>query len=66
MSDGADRAGRPRCHHCEDVIGVFEPVVLETQSGPYETSLIVDPWLAESRDPCYHRACYAVSHSECE
>ena len=53
------RLPRPRCRHCEDVIGVYEPMVLETHLGRTDTSLAAEPWLYESDEPCFHRACYA-------
>jgi hypothetical protein len=64
MSDDTGRPRRVTCHHCRDVIGVYEVAVLETGSGPVETSLMTDPCLADSGDPCYHRACYQADHGE--
>lgn len=58
MSDDTGRPRRVTCHHCRDVIGMYEVLVLETDSGPFESSLTLDPWLADSGGPCYHRACY--------
>ena len=51
-------APRLRCRHCQDVIGTYEPMVLETRHGPRETSLAAEPGLDETSDPCFHRACY--------
>ena len=31
------------CQRCGDVIGVYEPLVLQTPSGRQETSLAADP-----------------------
>jgi hypothetical protein len=64
MSDDTGRPPRVTCDHCGDVIGVYEVAVLETSSGPLETSLMTDPWLADSGDPCCHRACYQASRGE--
>jgi hypothetical protein len=55
----ADRLPRLRCRHCRDVIGAYEPMVLETHLGRRETSLAIEPWLYETRQPSFHRACYA-------
>jgi hypothetical protein len=49
---------RQRCRHCEDVIGVYEPMVLETPHGPRHTSLAAEPDLYGSADRSFHRACY--------
>jgi hypothetical protein len=49
---------RLRCRHCGDVIGAYEPMVVETHQGPRETSLAADPALYETEHPCFHRACY--------
>ena len=49
---------RPRCLHCADVIGAYEPMVLETPHGPRQTSLAAEPDLYGSAARCFHRACY--------
>jgi hypothetical protein len=49
---------RLRCRHCHDVIGAYEPMVLETRKGRGETSLAAHTWLYETDQPCFHRACY--------
>ena len=50
--------GRLRCRHCHDVIGTYEPMVRETRQGRAETSLAAQPWLYDTDQPCFHRACY--------
>ena len=45
--------------HCADVIGTYEPMVLETPHGPRHTSLAAQPELYGSDVRCFHRACYA-------
>jgi hypothetical protein len=50
---------RPRCLHCADIIGAYEPMVLETPHGARRTSLAAEPELYGSDAPCFHRACYA-------
>jgi len=53
---------RLRCRHCEDVIGAYEPMVLESPHGPRHTSLAAEPALYGSDEPCFHRACYAQAN----
>jgi hypothetical protein len=53
-----DSLGRVRCRHCHDVIGAYEPMVLETHRGRSDTSLAADPGLYETDLPCFHRTCY--------
>ena len=45
--------------HCADVIGSYEPMVLETPHGPRHTSLAAQPELYGSDVRCFHRGCYA-------
>lgn len=52
------RPALPRCPHCKDVIGVYEPVVVEVANGVCETSLAADPWVYGSAHPCFHRSCF--------
>jgi len=53
---------RLRCGHCDDVIGAYEPMVVETHHGSHETSLAADPALYETEHPCFHRACWVETH----
>jgi hypothetical protein len=53
---------RLRCRHCDDVIGTYEPMVIETHRGPQETSLAADPALYETEHPCFHHACWVETH----
>ena len=53
---------RLRCRHCDDVIGAYEPMVVETHHGPRETSLAAHPALYDTQCPCFHGACYAEMH----
>ncbi len=46
-----------RCQHCGDVIGVYEPLVLLTDSDRRETSLAAEPDLAAGAPSAYHGAC---------
>jgi hypothetical protein len=56
-TESGDRT-RLRCWHCQDVIGVYEPIVLETEQGARETSLLAEPSLNVTTRRCFHRACY--------
>lgn len=53
---------RLRCQHCNDVIGAYEPMVVENHHGVHETSLAADPGLYETEHPCFHRACWIETH----
>ncbi len=48
-----------RCHHCGDVIGVYEPLITLVGGRTHETSR------ARETDglsgDCYHRACFATA-----
>lgn len=48
----------PRCGHCGEVIGVYEPLVTLLDGRPQETSRVRDPDIVEHADECYHRACF--------
>jgi hypothetical protein len=50
--------------HCDEVIGAYEPMVIETHHGPCETSLAAHPALYETERPCFHRACYAEARGD--
>jgi len=52
---------RPRCGRCGDVIGVYEPMVLESPDGDRETSVAAEPHLAVTDRTCFHRDCYAIA-----
>ena len=62
MNDPDTDPGPPRrlhCRYCQDVIGAYEPMVLETHEGSRETSVAAEPSLYETDQPCFHRACYS-------
>jgi hypothetical protein len=40
------------------VIGVYEPLVLISDTGAYETSLAAKPDLYATERVCYHRECF--------
>jgi len=52
-----------RCTRCDDVIGVYEPLVVVDADGVRHTALAAEPHLAAQRrggDALYHRLCYAA------
>jgi hypothetical protein len=53
----------PRCHHCNDVIGVYEPMVLVGDGRPRCTSRADEPQIT-GNDECYHDRCYAHLHGQ--
>ena len=60
MSGGPSPAGehhRQRCRHCDDVIGVYEPMILVSPEARCETSVLAEPNLPPNAE-CYHRDCY--------
>jgi hypothetical protein len=50
---------RPRCRHCGDVIGVYEPMILVSSEGGRETSLAAEPQLDATGCTCFHAPCFA-------
>lgn len=52
----------PRCAHCGDVIGVYEPLVAIVDDGLVrETSRAAEPHLVlTARDAMYHSVCYEL------
>ncbi len=51
--------GMPRCSHCGDVIGVYEPIVVLVDGGPHRTSRARLGGDARPAAECYHDDCYA-------
>jgi hypothetical protein len=52
------RAELPRCAVCDDVLGVYEPImhVVDTHARP--TSRAAEPTVSSSEGRCYHLDCY--------
>jgi len=48
----------PRCTACDDVIGVYEPLVHTFGGFAHRTSRAVEPGVFASGGECYHRDCY--------
>jgi len=53
-----------RCHHCEDVIGVYEPMIVLTDGQARNTSRAVEQDGRGLIGKCYHHACYAEAHGQ--
>ena len=53
-----------RCHHCEDVIGVYEPMIVLTDGQARNTSRAAEKDTAPPVGECYHHACYRQAHGE--
>jgi hypothetical protein len=50
----------PRCTACDDVIGVYEPLVQVVGGVALRTSLAADPHACRVGGDCYHLDCYEV------
>lgn len=48
-----------RCNHCQEVIGVYEPLILVVRCEARETSRAAEPSLGSEDAEHYHAACYA-------
>jgi len=48
----------PRCTACDDVIGVYEPLVHVSGGAALRTSLAADPQFCRVGGDCYHLECY--------
>jgi hypothetical protein len=53
-----------RCRHCEDVVGVYEPMIVVHDGQPRETSRAADGAAPAPDGACYHRACFAQVDGE--
>jgi len=51
-------SGAPRCNHCGDLIGVYEPMILLLEGAARETSRAAEPGAGTQGDR-YHGSCYA-------
>jgi hypothetical protein len=48
-----------RCKHCEDVIGVYEPMIVLHNGRAHSTSRAAEQDTARAlAGACYHAACY--------
>ena len=64
---GATSSDRPsparttlRCGLCEDVIGVYEPLITLANGQPQMTSRAAEAHVGASGEPCFHRACFVA------
>lgn len=48
----------PRCMACDDVIGVYEPLIHVFGGAARRTSLTADQQVCSSSGHCYHLECY--------
>jgi len=48
----------PRCQQCDEIIGVYEPLVMARDGVPHTTSIAAEPHLFPAVEVCYHGACY--------
>lgn len=55
--EGLPRA-LPRCTSCDDVIGVYEPLVHRCGEFVRRTSRAVEPGVVACEGECYHLGCY--------
>lgn len=46
------------CDHCEEIIGVYEPMIVKTGDEALRTSQAADPLLALDALERFHRDCY--------
>ena len=46
-----------RCHHCGEVIGVYEPLVVYVDGRSRETSRAREPHAGGDGEPVFHSAC---------
>jgi len=53
-----------RCHHCQHVIGVYEPMIVLTDREARSTSRAAEHHSGEPVGECYHHACYAQAYSQ--
>jgi hypothetical protein len=64
MRDDPSPRTRLHCRYCGDVIGVYEPLVVQCGSGDGESSLAAEPDLWGPGPECFHRQCYELLTSE--
>jgi len=53
-----------RCRHCEDVIGVYEPMIVLSDGQARNTSRAAEPDERGLGGECYHHACYTQAHGQ--
>jgi hypothetical protein len=53
-----------RCHHCSEVIGVYEPMVVLHDGVAVRTSRAAAEVEPPSGKPCFHSECFASFHGD--
>jgi hypothetical protein len=48
-----------RCHVCDDVIGAYEPMIVQGEAAIRRTSRAAEPGLTRFGAAHYHEECYA-------
>ena len=48
----------PRCAACNDVLGVYEPIMHVLGGYARLTSRAAEPGVTSAEGPCYHAECY--------
>lgn len=51
----------PRCVHCAEVIGVYEPLVVRSHGEIRETSVAAEPTLPIPGAEHFHLACWSAA-----
>jgi hypothetical protein len=64
LASGVSMSEILRCQRCEDVIGVYEPMVVIVDGQPRETSRAADDTTRAPTGVCYHRSCFARAQGE--
>lgn len=55
----------PRCAGCEDVLGVYEPIMHVLGGYARVTSRAAEPGVSSAEGQCYHADCYQRLVGEC-
>jgi hypothetical protein len=53
----------PRCRHCGDVIGVYEPVIVLVDGDPLSASRAVVHGTLRGA-PCFHETCFSRARAQ--
>jgi hypothetical protein len=53
-----------QCHHCDNVIGVYEPMVVLIDGRTRNTSRAAERDHEPLAGECYHHTCYALLYGD--
>ena len=53
-----------RCQHCQEVIGVYERMIVLSNGEPRSTSRAAEHNSGDQVGECYHRSCYAQAYGQ--